>query len=96
MTLYRRAIAVCLLVAASAGAGFGQGCNPAVDGTYCATEGVRTTTTQSPFNTSPIFSLSEQLGPNTFPDQPATLGAITFGTDGSRCMGLMRRSRCKD
>jgi hypothetical protein len=72
-----------------------QGCNPAVDGTYCESQGVRGRSSAPQLNTSPIYSLSESLGPG-FSDQPATIGAITFGTDGARCMGLMRRSRCKN
>jgi hypothetical protein len=88
-------MAVALLVAAS-GPSFAQGCNPAVDGTYCASAGIKSApASSSSFNIPTRFSLSEPLGPG-YSDNPATIGAITFGTDGSKCIGLIRRSRCSN
>jgi hypothetical protein len=82
--------------AATAGGAMAQTCNPAIDGTYCnehmqraprpsTAPGVRTMTGIRP---GEAFSISAD-------DHPATLGAITFNGDGSRCIGLLRRSNCK-
>jgi hypothetical protein len=71
-----------------------QPCNPAVDGTYCATQMYRAPdVSTSARGGMPIVTLGEGLsfGQN---EQPATLGAITFGGDGSRCIGLLRRVSC--
>ena len=79
--------------AAMAGGAIAQTCNPAIDGTYCAEQmpraprpatGVRTMTGVRP---DEAFSISN--------DSPGTFGAITFNSDGSRCIGLVRRSNCK-
>jgi Protein of unknown function (DUF3551) len=40
----------------------------------------------------PIQSLSNDLSVGS--DPPATLGAITFNSDGSQCIGLFRRMSC--
>jgi hypothetical protein len=95
VVMWRQASIASLLIVGAAGpAAIAQGCNPAVDGTYCASAGVRSAPdSSSPFNTPPRFSLAPAMGPG-FADQPATLGAITFGNDGSRCLGLIRRERC--
>ena len=80
---------------AAAGGAIAQTCNPAIDGTYCAEQmpraprpatapGVRTMTGIRPGET---FSISN--------DSPGTFGAITFNSDSSRCIGLVRRSNCK-
>jgi len=78
-----------------------QPCNPAIDGTYCATQpyskpGIKTlppgsTTLRSGY-APPIQNLGGDLSPES--DQPATLGAISFSGDGSRCIGLLRRGSC--
>jgi hypothetical protein len=62
-------------------------CNPVVDGTYCAT--ARGGASQS---IAPIQSLSSDLAIGT--DPPATLGAITFNSDGTNCIALFRRMSC--
>jgi hypothetical protein len=70
-------------------------CNPAIDGTYCAEAGGG----GAPGSPSDArraisdLSLGGALGGALY-DKPATLGAITFGIDGSRCIGLIRRLSC--
>ena len=71
-----------------------QPCNPAIDGTYCASEPRRSPTlSTSPGISAPTMSLGGSLSSGLY-DQPATLGAITFSGDGSRCIGLLRRVNC--
>ena len=90
-----RALLLVMFVAAAGGAA-AQTCNPAIDGTYCAEQmpraprpstapGARAMTGVRPGET---FSISNN-------DSPGTLGAITFNSDASRCIGLLRRSNCK-
>ena len=62
-------------------------CNPVVDGTYCATAGGA-----APQSIAPVQSLSSDLAIGT--DPPATLGAITFNSDGTNCIALFRRMSC--
>ena len=62
-------------------------CNPVIDGTYCATAGGT-----APPSTAPIQSLSSDLAVGSNP--PATLGAITFNSDGTNCIALFRRMSC--
>lgn len=62
-------------------------CNPVVDGTYCATAGAAAAQ-----SIAPIQSLSSDLAIGT--DPPATLGAITFNSDGTNCIALFRRMSC--
>jgi hypothetical protein len=64
-----------------------QQCNPAIDGTYCATAGAA-----PPPSIAPIQSLSSDLAVGS--DPPATLGAITFNSDGTNCIALFRRMSC--
>jgi hypothetical protein len=91
-----RTTVLTVFLAAAAGSAVAQTCNPAIDGTYCQQQmqraprpstapGVRTMTGIRP---GEAFSISVD-------DRPATLGAITFNSDGSRCIGLVRRSNCK-
>jgi hypothetical protein len=73
-------------------------CNPLIDGTYCASAGVtRAPAPQSPAGISSIQSLSSDLGIGDSLDMggapPATLGAITFSSNGN-CIGLFRRTSC--
>jgi hypothetical protein len=63
-----------------------QQCNPAIDGTYCATAGA------APPPLAPIQSLSGDLAVGS--DPPATLGAITFNSNGTNCIALFRRMSC--
>lgn len=85
-----------VFLAAAAGSAIAQTCNPAIDGTYCqdnmqrapapsTAPGVRTMTGIQP---GEMFSISND-------DNPGMLGAITFNSDGSRCIGLIRRSNCR-
>lgn len=62
-------------------------CNPVIDGTYCATAGGAASQ-----SIAPIQSLSSDLAVGT--DPPATLGAITFNSDGTNCIALFRRMSC--
>jgi hypothetical protein len=94
--------AVAAILAVMLGApGHAQPCNPAIDGTYCAslptsrpgnTLSGRTSTLESGYAPS-IQSLGGGLSPAF--DQPATFGAISFRNDGTRCTGLVRRGSCK-
>ena len=68
-------------------------CNPAVDGTYCATQGKLDLSLPPQPNFQPIQSLGGDL--STPQSQPGTFGAITFQSDGTRCIGLLRRSECR-
>jgi Protein of unknown function (DUF3551) len=62
-------------------------CNPVINGTYCATAGGATSQ-----SIAPIQSLSSDLAIGT--DPPATLGAITFNSNGTNCIALFRRMSC--
>ena len=64
-----------------------QPCNPVIDGTYCATAGAA-----PPPSIAPIQSLSSDLAVGS--DPPATLGAITFNSNGTNCIALFRRMSC--
>jgi len=96
-------IALVTILAVTLGAPLhAQPCNPAIDGTYCASLPTsrpgntlspgRTTTLESGYAPS-IQSLGGGLSPAF--DQPATFGAISFRNDGTRCTGLVRRGSCK-
>jgi hypothetical protein len=70
-----------------------QPCNPVLDGTYCAEEARRSS------NISPrraTFGTIRNIGDDfpMAPDEPGTLGAITFRGNGTKCIGLMRRGAC--
>jgi hypothetical protein len=72
-----------------------QPCNPVIDGTYCAEESNRRANTARPAVSLPaIRNIGEDFSPGQDPDQPATLGAITFRGNGTRCIGLLRRGVC--
>lgn len=87
---------VSISMVASASAAYGEPCNPVVDGTYCATQmtNSRAQPSGSAYRFQPIDGLGGSLLSGSY-DQPATLGAITFNADGSRCIGLLRRASCK-
>jgi len=73
--------------------GIAQPCNPVVDGTYCAEEAAgRRNASPSPARLPPIRNIAEDFV--MAPDQPATLGAITFRGNGKQCVGLLRRGAC--
>lgn len=88
------ALAVILAVA-SGSPGDAQPCNPAIDGTYCATLPKNALDTPKPLpagKSAPVFESAFSLSRE---NQPATLGAISFHGDGTRCVGLLRRGSCK-
>jgi hypothetical protein len=73
-----------------------QPCNPAIDGTYCAQAGIGSPGGPPSAARRAVLDLSLGQGlSGNFYDKPATLGAITFGSDGSRCIGLVRRLSCR-
>jgi len=72
--------------------GLAQPCNPLIDGTYCATQS-KSTLDIPKSSTSPKLNFGDAFS-TVADNQPATLGAITFRGDGTRCMGLLRRGSC--
>ena len=86
------ALGLALLIAPAAIAQ--QPCNPAIDGTYCATAGIKIQPDPPSTGSRRDLGFSAVSGAG-FYEQPATLGAITFGSSG-RCIGLVRRVNCKD
>lgn len=68
-------------------------CNPAIDGTYCATAGggSRVSGAAALSGMAPIQSISSDLAISAQP--PATLGGISF-SGGSSCIALFRRMAC--
>jgi len=73
--------------------GLAQPCNPVIDGTYCAEEASRRpSNAASPTRFAPIRNIGDDF--LTGQDQPATIGAITFRGNGTRCIGLLRRGAC--
>jgi hypothetical protein len=87
-------IAVVSLAIFAGASAVAQSCNPAVDGTYCAENGVRrgpgaSSSTASRQSLDFDWAFKSSSGETT-----GTLGAITFGSDGSRCVGLIRRVNC--
>ena len=82
---------------ASGTAATAQPCNPVIDGTYCAEQMPKRTkpsTTQRPSAKMPPI---QGVGRDNYPgyESPATLGGITFGNTGTRCVGLLRRGKCE-
>jgi hypothetical protein len=72
-----------------------QPCNPVIDGTYCAEAGSgarSSSASPSSARIPPIRNIAEDFVMS--PDQPATLGAITFRSGGKQCIGLLRRGAC--
>jgi hypothetical protein len=73
-------------------------CNPAIDGTYCATQ----MPTNSGMDTAPGSGL-QPLGPigggfvsqPGYSSPPGTLGGFSIGGDDNDCIGFLRRSACK-
>jgi hypothetical protein len=91
----RTVLAATLNVVLGASA-YAQPCNPVIDGTYCASQ-PDPALTGGGSGSDPLYSARVGIGTDpTQPglyDQPATLGAITFG-GGASCIGLLRRARC--
>jgi hypothetical protein len=90
MWLSRIALVATVLLMSGA-PGIAQPCNPVIDGTYCAEFSTRRPDI-SPSRLTPMRSIASDI--STGQDQPATLGAITFGGNGTRCIGLLRRGSC--
>jgi hypothetical protein len=88
-----RFAAASLAVFAGASA-MAQPCNPAVDGTYCAENGVRRGPGSSSGPASRQSLDFDWAFKSSSGETTGTLGAITFGSDGSRCVGLIRRVNC--
>jgi hypothetical protein len=92
--LASRTALVATLIVSFGTLGNAQPCNPAIDGTYCATQTYkRPEVSTSSVRIMPTGSLGESLSAGQY-DQPGKLGAITFSGDGSRCIGLLRRVNC--
>jgi hypothetical protein len=76
--------------------GHAQPCNPVIDGTYCASQPDRALLSggseAASFSGARVGLGTDLTQPGLY-DQPATLGAITFG-GGTSCIGLLRRVRC--
>ena len=84
---------VTVLLLMSGASGLAQPCNPVIDGTYCAEEASRRpSNAASPSRFEPIRNIGDDF--LTAQEQPATIGAITFRGNGTRCIGLLRRGSC--
>ena len=72
-----------------------QPCNPAIDGTYCATQpSYRPNSLKAASSATDFDGLGTSLSPYGV-DEPGMLGAITFSSDGRQCLGgLLRGVRC--
>ena len=97
--MIRRMAGVAIILMMAGTESIAQPCNPVIDGTYCASQPSRTgagpsRTTLRGDSLTPIKGLGGDLtGPRDA--DPATLGAITFRSDGAACIGLLRRGNCK-
>jgi hypothetical protein len=81
--------AVWVLVLATAAVA--EPCNPAIHGTYCATDMRKLDSVGRPTVSLPPI---QNFGMDVMGrDQPGTLGAIT-SQGGKQCIGLLRRARC--
>lgn len=91
----RRIALAAILVVTFAASGHTQPCNPAIDGTYCASQpdpGLISGSGSNPLYDARVGLGTDPTQPGLY-DTPATLGAITFG-GGTSCIGLLRRARC--
>jgi len=88
-------VAAAMAVALMATPGLAQRCNPATDGTYCYELPKVKIDLSTPPPTSD-FGRMQSVGSDFSAgrDQPGTLGAISFRDDGTKCVGLFRRSSC--
>jgi hypothetical protein len=89
MRLLRIAVTILMLVLGAPA--MAQPCNPVIDGTYCAEFSARRPDL-APSRLGAMRNIGNDIVSGQ--DQPATLGAITFGGSGSRCIGLLRRGSC--
>jgi hypothetical protein len=87
-------VAVVLAVMCGRQDGYAQPCNPVIDGTYCASQTIRSSPTSRPLSVemTQVQSIANDLSLGK--DQPGTFGAVTFRGGGSRCVGLLRRGAC--
>jgi len=98
-TQFALQIAIAALMAlACCSAATAQPCNPVIDGTFCADNmpkrGSKTTSTsRSSAKMRPIQPIRDPS--SSFQDTPGTFGGISFSNTGERCVGLMRRGRCR-
>jgi len=91
--MLRALLVVLAALSAAVPATADQPCNPAIDGTYCATQmrGGSDVGGGSSDGAPQIQSLSNDLSIGSNPT--ATFGAITF-SGGSACIGILRRGAC--
>ena len=83
---------VAVLMFATATGVRSQGCNPAIDGTYCASVPSLNKPASASAGRSVPIGLGSALSSGSY-EQPAKLGTITFG-GGTSCIGLLRRVSC--
>ncbi|MDE2283883.1 MAG: hypothetical protein KGK33_04630 [Hyphomicrobiales bacterium] len=70
-----------------------QPCDPLIDGTYCATQGGRAFgNSASSSSLGSVQSLSGDLSLGQ--EQPATFAGVSFSSNNTVCIGLLRRSAC--
>lgn len=94
--MFRFAIAIVftIIVGATANA---QPCNPVIDGTYCGSQTYYGTNEAMGSNaTISSKGLGASISSSEPYDDPGTFGAITFSSDGTRCIGLLFRSKCNE
>jgi hypothetical protein len=86
------AIAAAVLLALPYAPLVAQGCNPVIDGTYCAEQMPRNPVSRpSRVTMTPIQEIGQSISPN--PDSIGTFGGISF-RGGTTCIGLLRRGSC--
>jgi hypothetical protein len=72
-----------------------QPCNPVIDGTYCASQGIKAPNKATISADPQAGGLGAILSSPPGVDEPGTLGAFTFSSDGRHCLGgLLRGVRC--
>ena len=89
----RTAVMTIFIVALST-PGIAQPCNPAIDGTYCASQPNSRLDNSLSASSRSNPSIGSDFFSSVRGNDPATLGAITFQSNGTRCVGLLRRSSC--
>jgi hypothetical protein len=82
-----------IVAAGCAGSAEAEPCNPVIDGTYCASQPIRTrsSSTSALTNARPFNSVANDLSLDK--ERPATIGAFVF-QGGSHCVALLRRGAC--
>jgi hypothetical protein len=87
-----RIVFVAVLMFATVTGVHSQGCNPAIDGTYCASVPSLNKPASATATRDVPIGLGSALSAGSY-EQPAKLGTITFG-GGTSCIGLLRRVNC--